>query len=167
MCVVGVDHDAVAVGDERDRATVDGLGGDVADAEAVRAAGEAAVGDERAVGAAARALHRAGDRQHLAHPRAALRAFVADDDDVARLDLAREDRVHRAASSPSNTRARPSNTHLVEAGDLHHRALRRERAREDVDAALRVDRLGERVHDDAVGTGRIERRRGSRPSSCP
>ena len=34
--------------DEGDGAAVDGLGGDVADAEAVGAAGEAAVGDERA-----------------------------------------------------------------------------------------------------------------------
>ena len=51
---VGVDHDAVAVGDERDRAAVDGLGRDVTDAEAVRAAREPAVGDERGVGAAAR-----------------------------------------------------------------------------------------------------------------
>jgi len=34
----GVDHDAVAVGDERDGATVDGFGRDVPDAEALRAA---------------------------------------------------------------------------------------------------------------------------------
>ena len=40
-----VDHDAVALGHERDRAAVDRLGGDVADAEAVGAAGEAPVGD--------------------------------------------------------------------------------------------------------------------------
>ena len=56
--------------DERDRAAVDRLGRDVADAEAVRAAREATVGDERGVAAAAGALHRAGDREHLAHARA-------------------------------------------------------------------------------------------------
>ena len=81
--------------DERDRAAVDRLGRDVADAEAVGAAGEPAVGDERGVAAAAGALHRAGDGEHLAHARAALRALVADDDDVAGLDLAGEDRLHR------------------------------------------------------------------------
>ena len=47
---------------------------------------------ERAVAAAPGALHRAGDREHLAHARPALRALVADDDDVAGLDLPGEDR---------------------------------------------------------------------------
>ena len=79
---------AVAVADERDRPAVDRLGRDVADAEAPRAAAEPAVGDQRAVGAAAGALQRAGDGQHLAHPRAALRALVADDEHGARLDRA-------------------------------------------------------------------------------
>ena len=68
VCAVGVDHDAVAVGDERDRTAVDRLGRDVPDAEALGAAGEPAVGDERGVVAPARSLHRTGDREHLAHP---------------------------------------------------------------------------------------------------
>ena len=38
VCCVGVDHDAVAVVDERDRAAVDRLGRNVPDAEPVRAA---------------------------------------------------------------------------------------------------------------------------------
>ena len=92
-----VDHDAVAVGDEGDRAAVDRLGRDVADAEPVGAAGEAAVGDERGVAAAAGALHGAGDGQHLAHARAALGALVADDDDVAGLDAARPGSASMAA----------------------------------------------------------------------
>jgi hypothetical protein len=78
-----VESDAVAVTHERDRALVDGLGGDVADAEAGGAAGEATVGEERDVGAATGTLDRAGDGEHLAHARAALGALVADDDDVA------------------------------------------------------------------------------------
>ena len=101
---VGVDHDAVAVGDERDRAAVDRFGRDVADAEAVRAAAEATVGDERRVGAPARALHRAGDREHLAHARSALRAFVTDHDDVAGLDLARENLGHRRVLAVEDAR---------------------------------------------------------------
>ena len=51
------------------------------------------------------ALHRAGDREHLAHARAALRALVADDDDVAGLDLAREDLLHRRALTVEDARA--------------------------------------------------------------
>ena len=49
-----VDHDAVALLDEGDRAAVDRLGGDVAHAEAVGAAREAPVGDQRGVGTPAR-----------------------------------------------------------------------------------------------------------------
>ena len=41
-------------------------------------------------------------------------------------------------------------------GDLHHAAVRRERAAQHRDAALRVDRRGERVHDLAVGLRRVE-----------
>ena len=49
---------------------------------------------------------RCGDVQHLAHPRAAGRAFVADDDDVAGLD-ARAFTAAKHSSSESNTRAGP------------------------------------------------------------
>src|SRR4051794_7081059 len=92
---LGVDDDAVAVLDERDRSAVDGPRRDVTDAEAVRAAGESTVGDEGRVGAAAGALHRTGDREHLTHAGPALRALVANDDDVARLDATGEDLLHR------------------------------------------------------------------------
>ena len=89
-----VEGDPVAVAEERDRAAVDGLGGDVADAQARRTAGEAAVGDQQDVLAEAGALDRAGDREHLAHARAALRALVADHHDVAGGDRAGLERVH-------------------------------------------------------------------------
>ena len=45
--LVGIDADAIAVLDERERATDRGLGRDVTDADAARRAGEAAVGDQR------------------------------------------------------------------------------------------------------------------------
>ena len=63
-----------------------------------------------------------------------------------------------AASSPSNTRATPSNGHLLGAqpGDLDHRAERRQRPGEHVDPALGVDRRVQRMDDDTVGTRRIE-----------
>src|SRR6478735_4008928 len=73
-----VQGDLVAVADEGDRAAVDGLRGDVADAQAGRAPGEAAVGDQEDVLAEPGALDGTGDREHLAHPRAALGALVAD-----------------------------------------------------------------------------------------
>ena len=49
-----IEDDLVAVLDKRDRPADGGLGGDVADAEALRAAGEPPVGDKRAVAAPAR-----------------------------------------------------------------------------------------------------------------
>src|SRR5579875_815984 len=58
--VAHVEHDPVTVGHQRDRATVDRLGGDVADAEAVGPAREPPVGDQRAVPAAPGALEGAG-----------------------------------------------------------------------------------------------------------
>ena len=48
---VDVDHDAVTIVHERDRAAVDRLGRHVADAEAPRPPGEAAIGDRARVGA--------------------------------------------------------------------------------------------------------------------
>jgi hypothetical protein len=93
----------------------------VADDEAVAAAAEAAVGDERDVFAEALAHDGAGRGKHLAHAGAALRAFVADDDDVALLDLAVEDGLQRV-SSESNTMALPVKLEAFLAGDLGDRA---------------------------------------------
>ena len=83
-----VERDRVAVADERDRPAVRRLGGDVSGHEAVGGAAEAPVGDEGHGVAEAAAVDGGGDREHLAHARAPLRTFVADDDDVAVLHLA-------------------------------------------------------------------------------
>jgi len=64
----------------------------VADHEPVRRAGEAPVGDERDGVAKPFADERSGDVEHLPHPGAAGRAFVADDDDVTGDDRVRGDR---------------------------------------------------------------------------
>src|SRR5262249_45222106 len=89
-----VDVDDVAVANQPDRAALGRLGRDVADAQAARAAAEAAIGDQgRAAAQLGDALDHAGQRQHLAHPRAATRAFVLDDDHVAGLDFAVHDGI--------------------------------------------------------------------------
>src|SRR5690606_31262234 len=89
----GVDADDVAVADEGDGAAHLRLGRDVADDEAVGAAREAAVRDERDVVAEAGAHDDGGRRQQLRHAGAALRTLVADDDDLALQDLALLDGV--------------------------------------------------------------------------
>ena len=91
---VRVDRDRIAFLDQRDRAADVRLGRDVPDDHAPRAAGKPAVGDEADRFAEALPDQRGRRRQHLLHAGTALRAFVADHDDVAGLDLPGHDRVH-------------------------------------------------------------------------
>ena len=150
-----VDHDAVALGDEGDGTTVDGLGGDVADTEAVGSPGEAAVGDERSVAATAGALHGPGDGEHLAHAGTALGTLVSDDDDVTGLDPVVQHGDHGGILAVEH--AGPAVEVVdVEAGHLHDGAQRGERAGEHGNAADVVDGIVEGVDDLAVGGGRIE-----------
>src|SRR5260221_2463446 len=86
--LIGVDGDEVAVAQQRDGAADRRFRPDMADAEAARRAGEAAVGDQRDLAAGALAVERRRRRQHLAHARPAARPLVADDKDVAFLVLA-------------------------------------------------------------------------------
>lgn len=64
------------------------LGRDVADHEAVAAAAEASVGDERALLAQAGAHDGGGGREHLGHAGAALGALVADHHHLAGREVA-------------------------------------------------------------------------------
>src|SRR5690625_1313547 len=117
-----VEADPVAIADEGDGAAVDRLGCHVADTQSGGPAGEPAVGEEQDVLAEARALDCAGDREHLAHPRAALGALVADDDDVAGLDGAVLQGVHRGPLALEDAGGALEDV-LVEAGRLHDGAL--------------------------------------------
>ena len=72
--------------------------------EAGRAAGEAAVGDQRAGLAEAPRLQVARRIEHLLHARAAARALVADHHDVAGDDLAAEDALHRVVLALEDAR---------------------------------------------------------------
>ena len=160
-----VDDDPVAVGHQGDRAAVHRLGGHVADAEPVGAAREPPVGDQGAVRPPPHALHGPGDRQHLAHARAALRALVADDHHGVRLDRPGQDRLHGPVLAVEDP-GRAVEGQLVDAGHLDHRALRGQRAGEHGDAALGVDGVGQGVDHVAVGGRRGRARPGSRPWSA-
>ena len=76
-----------------DGAADGGFGADVADACAACAAAESAVGYEGDGFAEACTHDIACGAKHFLHTGAAFGAFVADDDDIARLDLAGEDAV--------------------------------------------------------------------------
>ena len=84
---VRVDGDRVAFAHRRDRTAVERFRRHVRDHEAVGRAAEAAVGHQRHAVRKSRADDRAGHAEHLAHARSAARTFVADDHDVAGLDL--------------------------------------------------------------------------------
>ncbi len=120
------------------------------DAEPVRTAAESSVGDEGAVRSASDTLHRAGHREHLAHARSALGAFVADDHDGLWLDFVGHDGHHRLVLTVKDARGSLKGE-CVHAGDLGDGALGRQRTGQHRDATLNVDRTAEVVHDFAVG----------------
>ena len=116
----GVDDDPVAVLQQRDRPADGRFRPDMADAEAARRAGEPPIGDQRHLLAHALAVDRRGGGQHLAHAGAALRALVADDDDVAGLVGARIDRGEGFLLAVEAQRG-ALEAQGLHAGDLHDR----------------------------------------------
>src|SRR6185437_9631321 len=90
-----VDRDRVAFFNESDRATLFCFRRDVPNAKPGGAAGEASVGDKSARLPKSARLEIAGRIEHFLHAGAAARPLVANDDDVARRDLAAEDSLHR------------------------------------------------------------------------
>ena len=86
---LGIDLDHVAVAKDRERAAVGRLRRDVPDRDPLCAAAEAAVGEKGHLVGEPGADDRRGEVRHLRHPRPALRALVAQDDDVAGLRCGR------------------------------------------------------------------------------
>ena len=97
---------------------VDRLRRDVADAQAGGAAGEPAVGDQQDVLAEAGALDRAGDREHLAHPRDRPWGPRSGSPRRRRRRSVPASSASIAARSPSKTRAVPSNVESSKPADF-------------------------------------------------
>ena len=113
----------------------------MADGGALGGAGEAAVCDQGDGLVEAHAAHMAGGREHLAHAGAAGRALVADDDDVAGLNLAAEDGLAGVLLALEDAGGAAELHHLgCHGGLLHHGAVGREVAAHDFEAA--VGRVG-------------------------
>ena len=127
------------------------------------AAREPPVGEQGADLAEALRFQIAGRIEHLLHARPAARALIADDDHVARLDLAAEDALDRRLLALED--ARPPGKHQdrgIDAGGLHDGTVDGDVAVEHGKAAV----LGEGmldVADDAVLTVGVERRRSGGP----
>src|SRR6266576_6789031 len=92
LSLAGIDRDGIAFADQRECAPDRRFRRDVAHHEAVRAAGEPAIGYESDAVAQSRADQGGSRSQHLPHARSAFRTFITDDDDVTLLDRARENR---------------------------------------------------------------------------
>ena len=118
----------------------------MADHEPVRRAGEAAVGDQRDGVGQALADDCAGDVEHLPHAGAAVRALVADHDDVAVDDLAGLDGRERLLLGVEHAR-RAAMEGAVVAGELDGAPFGREVAVEDGDATARLERSLDRDDD--------------------
>ena len=131
-----VDRDLIAVLHERDRAAHLRLGRDVAGHEAVGGAREAPGGQQHDAVVQPLADQRARHAQHLPHPGAALRSLVADDDHVARLDLAALHRREARLLGVEHAR-RAGVLAAIVARQLHDRAIRRQRPAQDREAAPR------------------------------
>ncbi len=147
---LGVDDERVTFIDQRERAAAIGFRSDVADDKSVSAAGETPVGDERDILAEAAAHDGARGAEHFAHARAALRAFVADDDDIARDDAAGKDRFHRGFFGVKHPRAAGEGEPLL-AADLCHGAFGGKVAVKDDEVAVFFDGVIERANDVLTG----------------
>ena len=91
-----------------------------------------------------------GGREHLRHAGPALGAFVANHDHLAGLDfLPRQRGEHVFFRIVDPGRAAEADAFL--AGDLGHRAVRRQRSPQDADVADRVDRILDRTNHVLAG----------------
>ncbi|MCY1172314.1 hypothetical protein D9M73_124470 [compost metagenome] len=96
----------------------------MADGQARGAAGEAAVGEQGAGFAQAFGFQVRGRVEHFLHARAAFRAFIADDDDVAFLHFIGEDAAHGAVLAFEDLRVAFEHVdRLVDASGFHHAAV--------------------------------------------
>ena len=156
-----VDRHQVAVADDRERTAARRLGRHVADHEPARHAGEPAVRDERDRLPQPDAHHRGRDAQHLAHARPAGRPLVAHDQHVALVDRAAADGGGARLLAVEHA-GRPGLRGARGAGELDHRALRRQVAVQREQQARRLVRRVVPIGDVVVRILRGRRRRRQR-----
>src|SRR2546422_3630147 len=134
-----VDPDRIAFLDERDRSTDCCLGRHVAHDQTVGAAGKPSIGDEADRVPQPRADQRRGGRQHLAHPRTALRTLVADHDHVTMLHASLENRFEACLFGVEYP-GRAGHRQRLYAGDLGDAPFGREVTAQDGEMPLGVER---------------------------
>ena len=112
----------------------------------MRAAGEAAVRNQRNILSQAGAHDRGCWSEHLGHAGTALRPFIADDNHVASLDFfALESVQHVFLGVVNSGRTREAQPFLT--GNLCNRTLWRQISLQDLYVPRLLQRIGERPHD--------------------
>ncbi len=120
------------------------------DTETAASAGEATVGNERHFVAHALAIESRGGRQHLTHARAAFRALVADDNDIAFLVALGADRGERVLLAIEAAR-RPTECQPLHAGHLDDGPVGSERAAQAHHAASGQNGIVPGAHNILIG----------------
>lgn len=153
--IVSVDGDGVAVTDKTNGTTSLGLRSDVADQEAVAAAREAPVGDERNVVSKTVAHDGGAGLEHLRHAGAALGAFVADDDNglLALLEGASFEGFDEEVLGVEAAGLAGEDGAFL-SGDLADGAFGGKAAAEDLDVAGGLDGVGDGA-DDVLVSGEV------------
>jgi hypothetical protein len=136
----GVDGDGVSLLNQRNGTAHGGLRGHMTDHHAVGAPGETPVGDQPHAVAQTRTDDGRGGGQHLAHPRPALRALVADHQHVAGMDVPAEDGLQARLLGIEHAR-RTGDLRVAHAADLGHRPFRGQVAPEHGQVAAPVHRF--------------------------
>src|SRR5208283_2519353 len=131
-----IEDDRIAILDCCNWPPVEGFRGNVARHEAASGPGKTAIGQKRNGLAKTRANKSRGHAQHFAHSGATTRALVANDDDIARLDLAFLNGGKGGFFPVEDTR-RAAEILGVVADYFHHATFRREIALQDEQAAAR------------------------------
>ena len=125
-----------------------------------------AVGQQRHVVAQAGTHDGGGRRQHFRHAGSAFGTFVANDDDVAFVDLLLFQGREHLFFGIEHVGGSGKHESLF-AGDLGDRTFGREVASQDLDVTRRFDRIAERANDFLPFGQSGQIGRGFPPASCP
>src|SRR5437773_2542782 len=118
----------------------------MADDQATRAAGEAAIGDQTDLLAQSLAGKGGRHAEHFAHARAADRSLAPDDDDVAGLNLPGADGGETGFFAVEYF-GRPGQLPFLEAGYLRYGAIGRQVPFQNDDVSMSVHRRVDRLDD--------------------
>jgi hypothetical protein len=146
-----VNLDRIAVLDQRNRTSLDGFGANVTNGRTPGRAGEAAVGEQSDAIVETLPSNRRGGEEHFGHSGSSARAFIANDDDVAGLDPAVENRLEGGSLAIEDAGWTTMSKHPFDNGTgLDHATVRSEISTEHGNPSLGQMRILNRPDDVAL-----------------